>query len=158
MPELTPRRKFTEAVLKNDLDMVKQLVWDKKVKPEGYNNSAITEAAKKGHADMVAFLLKQPHVDQSACNFYCLNRSINNQDYKMMEILLNDVHTDFSKNDYAVNKISNLPHSHQKNYSHKTFQLFMKNKYFREALKNKYFTIYNLFITEEVKDKVSNFE
>lgn len=157
--KISPRKQFSNAVKKNDIATVKQLINERKVKPEAYNNSAITEAARLGYSEIVYFLLQQKNVDQSVYGFYSLNHAIYNEDQKTINILLNDQNTNFSKSYYAGGRVKGIILSEIRDNEDFTWllKLFMKNHYFRKEIKALYPDRYQKLLKYEVKEKISAF-
>jgi len=60
------------------LDIVKELLKDKRVDPSDYNNYAIRHSSENGYLDIVKELLKDERVDPSDYNNYAIRHSSEN--------------------------------------------------------------------------------
>jgi hypothetical protein len=77
------------ASSKGYLEVVKQLLKDKRVDPSDKNNNAIRWASAFGYLEIVKLLLEDKRVDPSVCNNYCIRAASTNGHLEVVQLLKN---------------------------------------------------------------------
>ena len=60
---MTKQEEFNEAIINNDIEIIKTLLTDNRVDPSVNNNEAIRDASSNGHIEIVKLLLADSRID-----------------------------------------------------------------------------------------------
>ena len=159
MPKpLAPRQAFINAIEKNNLNLVVELVESKQVKPSGYHNIAIEKAVEHAHPEIEEYLLKQENV---SFKWWLIKDAISNRHLKVLKVLLNSE----TNNDVLENLQENIlkkTFSYEKRFMKEDLkedfldiiQIFSKKSVFKKIFKSDFPAEYSKFI---LKNKITEF-
>jgi hypothetical protein len=142
---------FSNAVYKNNINIVKLLLSDKRTVPSQEDNWAIQVASINGYHEIVEILLKDNRINPAAQNNYSIQASTQGGYDKITSLLLSD-----ERIDPTVNNSHVIIDAYDKKYF-RCVELLWNDQRVKDGLKKDDLKFHNFLSKKILKNKLNNF-